>query len=67
MKFEDFDPRTMTVSWGPVEMNFSTLLDSYYQKIEDTSTFVTLLIGMLQIRGLAFTEVNHRLGATPGS
>jgi hypothetical protein len=67
MIFEDLDPRTMTVSWGPVEMNFATLLDSYYQKIEDTSTFVTFLIGMLQARGLAYTEVNERLGATPGS
>ena len=52
--FEDFDPKTQTVSWGPTELAYKQVLDDYYQKIEDLASFVGLFLGMLHLRGLCW-------------
>ncbi len=53
MTFEDRDPSTGTVSWGPTTLTYPQLKDDFYGKIENVNVYLSALFGMIRARDLA--------------
>lgn len=53
MTFEDRDPSTGNVTWGPTTLTYPQLKDDYYGKIENVNVYLSALFGLIRARDLA--------------
>ncbi len=56
MAFEDHDPNTGRLTWGPVVMTYPQFKDDYYGKVEDVNVYLSCFFGMIRARDLALAK-----------